>query len=276
MKSTSIPKSTSSFAKSEDGTIQITITIPVSVIQSEKAKALQELRKEVEIPGFRVGHAPLDKIVQSLAPVKIIELTLKNLLPKLYSLALDFHKIKPAIYPKFELLKVEEGNPWEIRATTCELPPIDPKNYKSECLGALRSASLKKELSKEEKESLVIKTLLSSSTFEVPKAILESEVDSRLSALLSRLESLGLTLEGYLSSTKKTAEALRKEYENRASESIKLDLILAKVAESENVSVDDQEVEKIVKASPSDQTDKNVIHSLLRKKATLDRLTNLM
>ena len=231
-------------AKSDEGTIQVTFTIPFEKIKKTKNLVAQELGKGIQIPGFRKGKAPLSKLLNHISKNTLLEKTLSKLLPELYSEIIDKEKLKPIVLPKFEVIKANDNEDWEIRATTCELPEFDLNDYKSQVQGALRAKSLwtpgkteakspNKPLTREEKEQEVIKTLLSSIKISIPKILIDNEVDSRLAKFLQRLERLGLSLESYLSSVGKTAKTIREEYERQAREAISLDFILTKISKIE-------------------------------------------
>lgn len=224
----------SALAKTQDGGIQITFTIPFEIISQTREEALKEYAKDIEVPGFRKGKAPLEKVRERVPAGSLIEHTLSHILPKAVAEVINKEKVRPAIYPKFELIKAEEGESWQVRATTCEIPLINLGDYKKVIPGALRAMSIwtpgkgekPKERSKEEKEQEVIKTLLETVKVEIPKLLIDEEVNARLSNLLQKIERLGLTLDGYLASVGKTTDSLRAEYEINAKNTIALDLIL--------------------------------------------------
>jgi len=277
-------------AKSDDGTIQITYTIPFEKIGKIKEQVALELAKDIELPGFRKGKAPLDKILENIPKNTLLEKTLSKILPQLFANTIKEQKIKPAIYPKFELVSAKDNEDWQIRATTAEIPDIKLGNYKDKVKGTLRSGGLwkpgddkKKELSREEKEQVVMKTLLSNIKMEIPKVIIENEVNSRLSKLLEQIEKLGLNLDSYLASINKTSEQLRTEYERQAKEAVALDLILAKIAQVENIKVSEAEINAAIGASSADpklakELDtperRRLIESVLLKRHALNKLTS--
>lgn len=288
-------KVNSTIARSDDGTIQITFTIPYKQIEKHKAEAVKELVSDIEIPGFRRGKAPPDKVIDQIPQNTLIEKTLSKILPKLAADAINQHKIKPAIYPKFELVKATENEAWQIRAVTCEIPDVKLGNYKKVVAGAARAKRIwtpekgskekPKEPTREEKEQEVIKTLLETIKVRVPNILVEEEVNSRLARLLERLEKLGLTLEGYLSSIRKDSQAIRKEYEEQARNTLVLDIILSKIAESENIKVDDKQVDAAVAAGSATSKlaerlntpeQRRIIESILRRRAALDSLVSLL
>ena len=187
-------------ARESDGNVQITFTIPFEAIKRVQEETLKELAKDVEIPGFRKGNAPLDKVRAKIPQSSLIEHSLSHILPTALADAIKEHSIRIAVYPKYELISADEGKDWQIRAITCELPEINLGDYKTKIPGEIRAISIKKEPTREEKEGVVIKTLLGSVQFAIPKILIEQEVDSRLSNLLARVEKLGLALESYLQS----------------------------------------------------------------------------
>lgn len=289
-------KITSVVARESDGNIQITFTIPFSEIKKAQDETIREFAKDAEIPGFRKGNAPLSKVAEKIPQSSLIEHSLSHILPKALAEAITEQKLKIAIYPKFELISAKEGEDWQVRGTTCELPEVTLGEYKKAIQGASRADNLwtpgkgqpnkPKEPSQEEKEQLVIKALLNNVKIAIPKVLIEEEVASRLSSLLSRLEKLGLALERYLSSIGKTVDTLRAEYETQARDAISLDLILSKIAEAEGLTVDQKEIESALNISQattpsvkesSEETEnrKRLLESIIKRRKALDFLTGL-
>lgn len=289
-------KVTSVIAREGNGNIQITFTIPYNLVEESKADVIKEFAKDVEIPGFRKGMAPLDKVEAKIPESTLIEHSLSHILPKALADAVTEHKLQIAIYPKFELISAKEGEPWQIMGTTCELPKVELGEYKKAITGAVRASSLwtpdkgkpedKKEPTAEQKEQMAIRTLIETVKVDVPQILIEEEADSRLSNLLSRLEKLGLALESYLASVGKKAEDLRADYARQAKEAISLDLILNKIAEEEKITVDIKEIDEALNMSQvdmkSNQIDpreiedrKRLMESILRRRKALNSLINL-
>jgi len=289
-------KITSVIARESDGNIQITFTIPSNVVKSAQEETIKEFAKDAEIPGFRKGMAPIAKVAEKIPQSKLIEHSLSHILPNALSEAITENKLKIAVYPKFELISAEEGKDWQIRGVTCELPEVALGDYKKAVQGASRASTLwtpdkgkqdeKKEPTREEKEQLVVKTLLENVKITIPKILIEEEADSRLSNLLSRLEKLGLALENYLASIGKKAEDLRADYARQAKDAISLDLILTKIAETEGIKIDPKEVDAALGMSQAAKTDKSespedlesrkrLLESILKRRSALDFLVKL-
>jgi FKBP-type peptidyl-prolyl cis-trans isomerase (trigger factor) len=271
-------------ARTEDGTVQITIIIPWNKIEEERKHVAQEMGQNIEIPGFRKGKAPIERVMKHIPQDQIIEHTLSHLLPDLVSDAIKEHKISPAIYPRFELVKAQEGEDWQIRAITAEIPEIKLGDYKKSISGELAAMSITKEPTKDEKEQKALHTLLENVEAKIPTIIIDEEVNARLAQLLQRLEKLGLTLESYLASTGKTPEQLRQEYRLQAEQALKLDFILSAIGETENVEVTDKEVDEFINVSQASADAAQAlqapeqragIRSMLRKRKVIDSITTL-
>lgn len=287
---------TSVIAREDDGNVQITFTIPFPLVKRAQDETIAEMAKDMEVPGFRKGNAPLSKVAEKISQNALIEHSLSHLLPRALADAVNENKLKIAIYPKFELVSAKEGEAWQIKGTTCELPSIELGEYKKAIQGASRTSGIwtpgkgapekPKEPSKEEKEQAVIKALLESVKIKIPKILIEEEVSNRLSNLLSRLEKLGLALESYLASIGKSIDSIRAEYEAQAKDAIALDLILTKIAEAEGLKVGEGEIDAALNMSTAttspkveDKEDlesrKRMIESILKRRQALDFLIAL-
>jgi FKBP-type peptidyl-prolyl cis-trans isomerase (trigger factor) len=286
---------TSVIAREENGNIQITFTIPFELVKKEQDIVIKEFAKDMEIPGFRKGMAPLDKVSEKIPQSTLIEHSLSHILPKALGDSITENKLQIAIYPKFELISAEEGEPWQIKGTTCELPKVELGDYKKIVAGSTRASNLwtpdkgkptdKKEPTREEKEQVVIKGVLENIKVLIPQVLIEEEADNRLSSLLSRLEKLGLGLEGYLASIGKKPQDIRADYAKQAHDAISLDLILSKIAESEGIKIEDKEVDaalnmsQVGKEASTDPAEienrKRMMESILKRRAALDFLINL-
>lgn len=278
----------------DNGNIQINYTIPFEIVEKERKQVAKELGKDVEIPGFRKGKAPLKKIIEHIPDNTLVEQTLGKILPDVVGETIEEEGIKPAIYPKFELVSAKEGEDWEVMAITCELPEVELGDYKKELAGASKASSIwtpdkgseekeKREPSKEEQEQLALQTLKDSVDAKIPQILIEEEANSRLSNLLDRIEKLGLSLDQYLSSSGKTAPEMRKEYEKQAQEAILVDLALQKVADKEGIKIDKKEIDETIKASSADPElskrldtpeQRRMIEAVLKKRAALEKLTS--
>jgi FKBP-type peptidyl-prolyl cis-trans isomerase (trigger factor) len=286
----STKESNPTVARTDDGTVQITFVMPWAEVSVARQKAAEELSKETNIAGFRKGFAPLDKVIAAIPEQKLIEQTLTRILPDRLAKVIEKDGIRPAIYPRFELVKTAENEDWEVRAVTAEIPEIDLSTYKEKLIGEMRASALwkpgddKKELSLEEKQDRVLLSLIKSVDVKVPALIIKEEADGRISQLLHRIEKLGLSLDAYLQSIGKTPETLRAEYASEAKSAIALDIILSRIADKEGLSVTDSEIDAALSASqataPTGQENdsreqRNMVRIVLTKRKAVEYLTSL-
>lgn len=284
-------KTKTTVAKSSDGTIQITLTLPWSKIKKTREIVTTDLVSSVVVPGFRKGKAPRDKAIEHISKEKVLEKTLNKILPKLYGEILKKEKLTTAMFPKFELISAKDGEDWQVRAITAQMPIIDLKDYKEKIKGEARAGKIwtpdkgkskeTQEATPEEKEQKVIKLLLNSVSLDIPKVLVEEEVNQRLANLLQRIEKLGINLDNYLTSIGKNPETLRKEYGLQAEQNIRLDMILGKIATEEDIKVLNSEIDVFIKASGNDKKfespeQKNAVAAVLRKRKVIQNLISLL
>lgn len=292
MKKKKIEKnSTSILARQDDGTIQLTITIPQSLVQQKKEQALIHLVQSLEVPGFRRGKAPRDVALKHIEKQELYNHLLQDLLPAVYTASVEKHKVTPILAPRFELINTDDDRDWQVRAVTCELPTINIEDYRKAVKGRAAASKIwvpEKQkngpVSREEKEQQVLKTILETAQAQIPRLLLEEEVNHRLAKLLDQTQKLGLTVEQYLASTGKTTESLRAEFAQQAENSIKLELALNKIADEEKVTVDNSEITALINASGDEEVKKSLanpaqrrmIHGVLKRRKALDRLVALV
>ena len=282
-------KINSTVAKETDKSVQITFTIPNQVVEDEIEKILSHEAKHTAIPGFRSGKAPKHLVRKSFSEETLVNKALSVLLPVALTEALQTHKLNIIMYPRFQIIGKRDGVT-EVRAVSCESPEIELGDYKAVVSthkktdiwvpGKTKDTS---QTSNEQKDAEVVKVLLDHyKNILTPKILIEEEVNTKLSSLLERLEKLGLTLESYLQSTGKTAEALRLEYRDQVTNSLLLDFILAKIAAQENIKIDDQDALAYFKvANPNfkgepKQDQLALLKQVLKKRKALDILRLLV
>lgn len=283
-------------ARSDTGEIQITITIPRSEIQKAYAEALNETVAKTELPGFRKGKAPQNLVEEKTDKSKIYEQVLQKIIPQAYIEAIKEHQLKPILSPKVELLKVKEGEDWEIRATTCERPIVELGDYKEAVRKELAPSKIwtpggekaqktteNTENTEDEKTQKVIPILLRVAKVDLPQILVEDELNRTLSNLISQTEKLGLTIDQYLNSIGKTVEQLRDEYRHKVENNLKLEIILDTVGAREKIEVTEEEIEALISAAGDETVKKDLNNSLnrsylrtiLTRRKALDFLTKV-
>lgn len=279
--------------KHPDKTIELTLTIPWEDIQKVHDEAVNDFCAGVEIQGFRKGKAPRKLAEEHLDKQKVLEEVIKRVLPKVYSEAIEKERIKPLTMPRIELISAKEKEEWKIKAVTCEKPDITLGNY-TEAIRELKNTKRqniwvpgqeqkKEEKAEDKKPTLdeLLNTLFSSITIQLPRVLVEQEVNKMLSDLIDQTKRLGLTVDQYLSSTNKTPESVRQEYEEQAKRMLTLEFCLEEIADKEKIIVTDSDIDAALKTAKTEEDRKSLekkryyVASVLRRQKTLDYIAAL-
>lgn len=90
-----------------------------------------------------------------------------------------------------------------------------------------------------------------------------------------------MSVEQYLSSTGRTADGVRKEYEEQARRTLTLEFALEEIADREGIIISDDDIDTVIKTAKTDEEKKSLgaqryyIASVLRRQKTLDFLSSL-
>jgi FKBP-type peptidyl-prolyl cis-trans isomerase (trigger factor) len=278
----------SAIQRQENGTIQLTITIPSEAVKKAWNEVVEEGVKNMSVPGFRKGKAPKQFVEEKIDKEKVREDVLKKLLPKFYSDAIRENNLTPIINPKIHIGKLEDpvgesGKGWQFTALTCEAPEVKLNDYEQNIQKiTARSKIIVPGKDKQEvKFEDIVRALLESVTIKIPEILIEREVERLLAQTLDDIKKLGLTLDQYLSSTNKTPEGLRDEYKKKAESDIRLEFALQKIATEERITVEEKEVDEAIRKAKDEKERKHLesnrylLASILRQQKTLDFLKNL-
>jgi len=80
----------STIKKEEDGSIILTVTIPLSEVKKTESVIIDEYVKNAELPGFRKGKAPIKAVEKNLDKEKVKEEVLRKLRNFLKTSSLTF------------------------------------------------------------------------------------------------------------------------------------------------------------------------------------------
>ena len=267
-----------------DGTLELTMTVPWSDVQASFDAVVVETTKKVEVPGVRRGKAPQKLAHDKLDETKIYEEVLQRLIPQLYNDAIKKTGVRPLISPKIELLEASKNKDWTIIARTCQRPKVTVGDYKK-AVGETKGKKIwtPGEEKKETKPALdvILNALLSVISVDIPRLLIEHEVNRLLSQLIDQTKQLGLTVEQYLASTGRSAQSVRTEYEEQAKRTLTLEFGLEEVADREAILVSDNDIDTVVKTAKTDEERKGLekeryyLASILRRQKTIDFLSSL-
>lgn len=277
--------------------VEVEISIQWDAVSAKRAEVIAQAIATVEVPGFRKGKAPRDLAEKQLNPDKVYEMTIRGVIPTIYDEIIAKEKLNPIASPSIDLKEAKENEPWKLTMTIPLIPVVKLKDYKKAIKKAheeAKEAASKEAVSKEApaKEgtedkpvtaplSKVFETLLAESELEVPEIITQEEVNRRLTQLLDDMKKVGLTPAQYLESKKLTEEELQKQYFKDSEDMYKIEFIIAKIADTEGIKVDQSELETILGQAKTEEERKIATRNmqwyetLLRKQKVLDFLNAL-
>ena len=287
-----------------DGTIAIKVTVPARDIEKVRREVIDELVKQVELPGFRKGAAPRKIAEEKLNPEAVREEILKKALTDEYVAAVKDSNINPIVNPRIHVEQFAEGTDLVFEAETCETPQIDLKNYKDEVRkvkpastssslggpapkiivpGQAASAQGSGEPKEEPQKKLdeILKAILDTVKIQIPKTLIDQETNRLLSQLIDEIKRLGVSLDQYLASRGKTEADLRKEYEERAEKDLKLEFLLRKIADEEKITVEQKEIDEALAAIKDEKQRTDIsqnpylVAAIIRQQKTLSYLNTL-
>ncbi len=134
-----------------------------------------------------------------------------------------------------------------------DLPPLDDTFVKT--LGSFNDVEdfktkirenmrLEKEQQTKEKRRLkIVETLIEESKIELPELLAQAELDKMLYRLKTDVQNIGFDFDTYLKQIQKTEEDIRTEWLPEAEKRSKLQLIIEKIAETENIRPSDADIE---------------------------------
>lgn len=277
----------SNLTKLADNTIEITVDAAWNDVQKTYDQVVDELVKEVELPGFRKGNAPKSQALEKIGQTKINEEFLKHVVPEIWNEIVKKHDLKPVIYPKISVQEFDLEKNLKLKIITAEKPDIKLKNYR-EAITQKRKARQSqiwtpkdgKDKTKAEKLTIsdVMSSILEATEITIPGVIVEQEVNRMLANLLDQTQKLGMTVEQYLQAQNKTSASLRAQYAQEAKNTLALELALEQIADAEKIEVSDAEIDGFINQAKTEEEKKTLeqqkyyIGSLLRRQKTLNTL----
>lgn len=276
-------------SRQDDGTIELTMTVPWSEIEKTYQLVVADMVKDAEMPGFRKGKAPSKLVEDNLDKTKVYEEAIRRIVPQVYSDAITEQKLTPILMPQIELKEAQEGKDWIVAARTCEAPKVNVGDYKKAITEAKANKSKKivvpgkEDANEDTKPNLddVLGALINVTEIKLPVILVEHETNHQLSQLIDQTKKLGLTVEQYLASTGKTSESIRADYAQQTQRTLTLEFALEAVAVKENVKVEDADIAKLLATAKSDEERKSLekeqyyLTTLVKRQKTVDLLMAL-
>lgn len=133
-----------------------------------------------------------------------------------------------------------------------DLPELNDEFAKSlgkfESLEALKNnlkeglLSEKTQAEKERSKIALISKIAKESQMDLPDILVESETDKMIHELQHDIEHRGMQFDHYLEHIKKTKEDLKKEFQGKAEERVRIAMAMREIGKAENISVSDEEL----------------------------------
>lgn len=265
--------------------MKFNLSINKKDIKTARTKVIGQLTKTTSIKGFRKGKAPANLVEEKIGEKNILENILDRILAPAYSDYIIKNKLKPLTNPKINPISIKPDEDWTFEVEIAQKPTVDLGNYKSYIKTALKKAKTTSKTTSQEPKNqppqdpeliAIFDAILDNVKIDLPKLLVNEEVDHQLSRLIEQIKKLGLTLEQYLTSMKTTAEKLRADYEKTASDNLKLEFSLQEVITKFKIEVSDKEIDDLITQVGDDETQKrlntpneraNIRYNLSKQKA---------
>ena len=127
------------------GELTLEIEITVDFITSFKNQALLDYKKDIELDGFRKGHAPDKMIEEKVGEMALLEKATYKALNNLIPLIITQEKIDALTQPSISITKLAPGNPAVFKMTVTLMPIINLPDYKKIAKGVKRIEKVKVE-----------------------------------------------------------------------------------------------------------------------------------
>jgi len=135
--------------------VEISGSIPAESIASYRAKALKEIGKDLELPGFRKGMVPEQTLVSKLGEAAIIEEAAELALQDSYASMLAEHKLSTIGRPKVTLTKVTPGEAVEFKIKAAVLPEVKIADYKKIAAAEMKKPSTAAEVTEKDIDEVI-------------------------------------------------------------------------------------------------------------------------
>ena len=114
-----------------DTKVAVNVTLGVSELKDAELAALNELGKDIKVPGFRKGKVPVSVVSKNVNPNILAQKTLESALSKAVADAFISEKLQALDRPEVEVKKFVPGSELEFTAESEVMPKIKIGDYKN-------------------------------------------------------------------------------------------------------------------------------------------------
>lgn len=130
-----------------DTKVAVNVTLGVSELKDAELAALNELGKDIKVPGFRKGKVPVSVVSKNVNPNVLAQKTLESALSKAVADAFISEKLQALDRPEVEVKKFVPGSELEFTAESEVMPKIKIGDYKNLKSTAKKVSVTKKDIS---------------------------------------------------------------------------------------------------------------------------------
>lgn len=144
--------------KPKDSVIEIEGEVPTNLLEEHRVHILGDVKKDMDVPGFRKGTAPEKLVLQRLNMQAILTEAAEAALSEAYPEILHDHKIEPVSSPRVSITKLAEKNPLGFKIRIAVEPEVELPNYKK-IARTVKEKQPKTEVSEKDVEDVVAQLL---------------------------------------------------------------------------------------------------------------------
>ncbi len=228
-----------------DRELEIVGSITAEKMGLMRERALAKIKADFEADGFRKGNVPETIIIQKVGEMRLLEEAAEIALSEEYPNILDKHKIDAIGRPEINITKIGVGSPLEFKIKTALLPEVKLSDYKKIAKNKnLLTRSVSKLEVTDKKRTDILEEIIKESKIELPKIIIEGEMEKMLAQFKDDIGRSGITYEDYLKHIKKTEVDLKAEWKETAVKRAKSQVILNTIAKDEGITAKEDDVKK--------------------------------
>ena len=128
----------------------------------------------------------------------------------------------------------------EFAAEVSEFDTLD--EYKADVKAKIKEEKASE--GKRKQEDQVVEQAIKNASYEIPEAMIDTQVMQMADEFAQRMQSQGLTMEQYFQFTRMTAEKMMEELKPQAVKRIETRLVLEAVAKAENIEISDEKLDE--------------------------------
>ena len=109
--------------------VKLIIEVPFEELKEEFDKAYKTIAAQVNIPGFRKGHAPAKLIENHVGRGAVLEQVINDMMPSRYEEACSENNVQPLSTPEVDVTKIDDPNFIEFTAEMDCRPEITVPDF---------------------------------------------------------------------------------------------------------------------------------------------------